>query len=79
MTISTEKTPRPASRKQGAARSLHNALAATAALKPLATEKTAPSREAIGIKAYEIWMSRDQEQGQDQNHWFEAERQLRQG
>jgi hypothetical protein len=24
-------------------------------------------------------MSRDQEQGQDQNHWFEAERQLRQG
>jgi hypothetical protein len=24
-------------------------------------------------------MSRDQEQGQDQKHWFEAERQLRQG
>jgi hypothetical protein len=58
---------------------LHDALAATTALKPLNTEKAAPSQEAIGIKAYEIWMSRGQEQGQGQAHWFEAERQLRQG
>ena len=77
MTLSTRKTPPPASRRQGPARSLHDVLAATAALKPLDTEKTAPSQEAIGIKAYEIWMLRGQEQGQDQKHWFEAERQLR--
>ena len=79
MTIATTKTPPPTARKQRASRSLHNALAASAALKPLNTEKTAPSQEAIGIKAYEIWMSRGQEQGRDQEHWFEAERQLQQG
>ena len=77
MTIATAKTPPRTARKQRAPKSMHDALAATAALKPLDTEKTAPSQEAIGIKAYEIWMSRGQEQGQDQKHWFEAERQLR--
>jgi len=65
-------------------KSIHNAMAKAARLNPLRTEKaapekTAPSGEAIGIKAYEIWMSRGQEQGKGQAHWFEAERQLRKG
>jgi len=60
-------------------KSIHNAMAKAARLNPLRTEKaapekTAPSGEAIGIKAYEIWMSRGQEPGHDQEHWFEAER-----
>ncbi|MGD0208058.1 MAG: DUF2934 domain-containing protein [Verrucomicrobiota bacterium] len=48
-------------------------------LNPLKMGKSAPSWEAIGTRAYEIWMSRGQEQGHDQEHWFEAEQQLRQG
>ena len=47
-------------------KSIHNAIAKAARLNPLKTEKAAPSWEAIGTKAYE-------------EHWFEAERQLRQG
>jgi hypothetical protein len=79
MTIATEKTPSPTSSGQKALKSIHNAIAKAAMLNPLKTGKTAPSWEAIGTKAYEIWLSRGQEQGHDQEHWFEAERQLRQG
>ena len=54
-------------------KSTHNAIAKATKLNPLMTEKaapekTAPSCEAIGIKAYEIWMLRGQEQGRDQEH-----------
>ena len=77
MTIATEKTPSPASSGQRALKSIHNAIAKAGMLNPLKTGKAAPSCEAIEIKAYEIWMSRGQEQGHDQEHWFEAERQLR--
>ena len=56
-----------------------HAVAKAAMPNPSKTEKAAPSQEAIGTRAYEIWMSRGQEQGQGQAHWFEAERQLRQG
>jgi Protein of unknown function (DUF2934) len=84
MTIATEKTPSTTSRWQGTMKSTHNAITKTARLNPLKTEKAAPEKavpscEAIGIKAYEIWMLRGQEQGHDQEHWFEAERQLQQG
>jgi hypothetical protein len=79
MTIATDKTPSPTARGQGALKSIHNAIAKAALLNPLKTGKTVPSWEAIGTKAYEIWISRGQEQGRDQEHWFEAERQLRQG
>jgi hypothetical protein len=79
MTIATEKTPSPASSGQKALKSIHNAITKAARLNPLKTEKATPSWETIGTKAYEIWMSRGQEQGHDQEHWFEAERQLQQG
>jgi hypothetical protein len=55
------------------------AVAKAAMLNPLKTEGAVPAREAIGTRAYEIWKSRGQEQGHDQKHWFEAERQLRLG
>ncbi len=79
MTIAIEKTPSPTSSGQRALKSIHNVIAKAAMLNPLKTGKTVPSWEAIGTKAYEIWMSRGQEQGHDQEHWFEAEQQLRQG
>jgi hypothetical protein len=79
MTIDTQKTPSPASSGQRALKSIQNAIAKAATLNPLKTGKAAPSWEAIGTKAYEIWMLRGQEQGHDQEHWFEAERQLRLG
>ena len=79
MTIATDKTPSPASSGQRALNSIHNVIAKATRHNPLKTGKTAPSWEAIGTKAYEIWMLRGQEQGHDQEHWFEAERQLRQG
>ena len=79
MNTATEKTPSPASSGQKALKSIHNAVAKTARLNLLKPERAAPSCAAIGIKAYEIWMLRGREQGRDQEHWFEAERQLQQG
>lgn len=79
MTIATEKTRSPIARKQRAPKSRHDAVAQAAMFNPLKMEKAAPARESIGTRAYEIWMSRGQEQGHDQKHWFEAERQLRLG
>jgi hypothetical protein len=79
MTIATEKTPFPAYSGQRALQSIHKAIAKAATLNPLKSGKAAPSWETIGTKAYEIWLSRGQEQGRDQEHWFEAERLLRQG
>jgi hypothetical protein len=76
MTIATQKTPSPASNSQRALNSIQNVIAKAARLNPLKTGKAAPSWEAIGEKAYEIWMLRGQQQGHDQEHWFEAERQL---
>ena len=58
---------------------MYDEVAKPATLNPSKTEKAAPSQEAIGTRAFEIWMSEGQEQGHDQKHWFEAERQLRQG
>ena len=34
------------------------------------------TRERIAVRAYEIWMERGCRDGNDQNDWFEAERQL---
>jgi hypothetical protein len=45
---------------------------------PAKRQKATPSQAVIAQKAYEIWLSRGQEAGCEQKHWFEAERQLRQ-
>jgi hypothetical protein len=78
MNISTDKIPSPTSSGQKAFNSIHNAITKATRHNPLKTEKAAPSWEEIETKAYEIWLSRGQEQGHDQEHWVEAERQLRQ-
>jgi hypothetical protein len=39
--------------------------------------KAAPSQAEISMKAYEIWLSQGQKQGHDQEHWFQAEMQLK--
>ena len=52
------------------------AIAKAALGKPVKTEPAAPSQPEIETKAYEIWLARGQEPGHDQEHWYEAERQL---
>jgi hypothetical protein len=79
MTIATHKTSTPASRKRGASKSLPDTVAEAVVPNPLKMATAVPSQKAIGTRAYEIWMSRGQEQGRGQEHWLEAERQLRQG
>lgn len=79
MTIATQKTPSPASGSQRAINSIQNVITKATGHNPLKSVKAAPSQSAIGTKAYEIWLLRGQEQGHDQEHWFEAERLLRQG
>lgn len=53
------------------------AAATIASPKPTRQEATPPSDADIATKAYEIWLARGQEMGNDQAHWFEAKRQLR--
>lgn len=47
--------------------------------KSSSTAKAAPTHEEIVLRAYEIWLSREKESGRDQEHWFQAERELRGG
>jgi len=44
---------------------------------PSKKAKVPPSEAEISTKAYEIWLSQGQKQGFDQEHWFQAEQQLR--
>ncbi|MGD0745892.1 MAG: DUF2934 domain-containing protein [Verrucomicrobiota bacterium] len=46
-------------------------------LNPLKLQSAVPSQAAIAEKAYAIWLAQGQEPGRDQEHWFEAERELR--
>lgn len=61
---------------RGVMKSTQAAVAGIASHKPARQETTSPTDAEIAIKAYEIWFSRGQETGNDQQHWFEAERQL---
>jgi Protein of unknown function (DUF2934) len=58
------------------AKSILAAAAGVASSKPARQQATHPSDADIAAKAYEIWLSRGQETGNDQQHWFEARRQL---
>jgi hypothetical protein len=40
---------------------------------------SAPSKEKIAARAYEIWQASGRPHGHDQDHWFQAERELRAG
>ena len=52
----------------------------TAPAKPAATATgERPPREKIAVRAYEIWQSSGRPEGHDQEHWLQAERELRSG
>jgi hypothetical protein len=57
-------------------KSILAAAANNASPKPTRQQTAPPSEADIAVKAYEIWLSRGQEMGNDQQHWFEAKRQL---
>jgi hypothetical protein len=57
-------------------KSILAAAARVASPKPTRQQATPPSDVDIATKAYEIWLSRGQESGNDQQHWFEAQLQL---
>jgi len=61
---------------RGSVKSILAAAAGVASSKPTRQQATHPSDADIATKAYEIWLSRGQETGNDQQHWFEAKRQL---
>ena len=75
--MSTSKTQTYSSNR-GAVKSTSADAASIAPAKPTRQEATPPSDADIATKAYEIWLARGQEMGNDQQHWFEAKRQLRQ-
>jgi hypothetical protein len=76
--MNTAQTSSATSRQSGSIRPTSATPAGVSLLDPTRKEKMALSQEEIAKKAYEIWLSLGQEPGQDQKHWFEAERQLRQ-
>ena len=61
---------------RGAVKSTPAAAANIASAKRTRPEATPPSNADIATKAYDIWLARGQETGNDQQHWFEAKRQL---
>ena len=77
MSTNREQTLPSSSRDRGAIKSTQTEAANIASLKPTRQEATPPSRANIATKAYEIWLASGQETGKAQQHWFEAEQQLR--
>jgi len=61
---------------RGAVKSTPAVAANIASLKPTRQGATPPSNANIATRAYEIWLARGQETGNDQQHWFEAKKQL---
>src|SRR3954469_7675195 len=45
--------------------------------KPMTDSSSTPTQEQIARRAYEIFIERGQPEGQDLEHWLEAEKQLR--
>lgn len=70
------KKEQTSSPNQVSVKSILAAAASVASPKPTRQQATHPSDADIAIKAYEIWLSRGREMGNDQQHWFEAKRQL---
>jgi hypothetical protein len=62
--------------KRGVVKSTPAVAANFASPKPARRRATSPSNADIATKAYEIWLARGQETGNDQQHWFEAKQQL---
>jgi hypothetical protein len=75
--MNTGKYPSSGSREPGTAKPTQAAAAIAFLRNPPKKAKAAPSPEEISMKAYEIWLSQGQKQGFDQEHWFQAEQQLK--
>jgi hypothetical protein len=65
------------SNDRGSVKSTSTAAAGIASSKPTRQPAAFPSDADIAAKAYEIWLARGREMGNDWQHWFEAKRQLR--
>jgi hypothetical protein len=76
MSTNTDKTQFTGSQNMGPAKPTLAAAAGAFLRNPLKKAKAGPSEVDISVKAYEIWLSQGQEQGHDQEHWFQAEQQL---
>lgn len=61
---------------RGAVKATPAMAANIASLKPTRRGATPPSDANIATKAYELWLASGQKTGNDQQHWFEAKRQL---
>ncbi len=45
--------------------------------RPVEPSAAEPSLDSIALRAYEIWRETGSAHGDDQAHWFQAERELR--
>ena len=77
MTPNTRQTQAFTSREGGPRKPTPGPVARVSSLKPVRKETIVLSEPDIAVKAYEIWLAQGQETGRDQQHWYEAEQQLR--
>ena len=77
MTMNTGKYPSPGARQPIVTKPTQATVAVAFPQNPPKQAKAAPSEAKISMKAYEIWLSQGQKHGFDQEHWFQAEMQLR--
>lgn len=76
MITNTRQPGLPASRQPNGMTPKQVASASASLPIPVKPHKAVPSQTEIAEKAYAIWLSLGQVGGCDQQHWFEAERQL---
>jgi hypothetical protein len=77
MTLNTGKYPSSGSRQPIVTKPTQTAGAVAFSQNQPKKAKAAPSQAEISMKAYEIWLAQGQKQGFDQEHWFQAEMQLK--
>jgi hypothetical protein len=76
MTANTSSIQSSGSSPSGFAKPTFAASAGALLRTPIKKAKAAPSHEEIVLRAYEIWLAKEKESGHDQEHWFQAEREL---
>ena len=75
--MNTGKNQFSGSSQRGPAKPTQDAAAIAFLGNPSMKAGAAPSHEEIMMRAYEIWLSVGQVAGHDQDHWFQAEQELR--
>ncbi len=79
MITNTRQTAPPTSSQQGGMKSTKFATGHASSLNPSKPQSATPPHAMIAEKAYAIWLAHGQIAGRAEEHWYEAERQLRQG